>query len=89
MSIKGGWPKKKNWALENLPFSHEWVLILDADECLPPEAEEEIEKIVTNPHEESRGYWINREVFLFRQTLEACLLSKLELRLFKHKHGSI
>ena len=32
---KGGWPKKKNWALENLPFSHEWVLILDADECLP------------------------------------------------------
>ena len=35
---KGGWPKKKNWALENLPFSNEWVLILDADECLPPEA---------------------------------------------------
>ena len=39
---KGGWPKKKNWALENLPFSNEWVLILDADECLPPEAEDEI-----------------------------------------------
>ena len=38
----GGWPKKKNWALENLPFSHEWVLILDADECLIHEAEEEI-----------------------------------------------
>ena len=37
----GGWPKKKNWALENLPFSHNWVLILDADECLPSEAEEE------------------------------------------------
>ena len=33
---QGGWPKKKNWALENLPFSNEWVLILDADECLPP-----------------------------------------------------
>jgi glycosyltransferase involved in cell wall biosynthesis len=33
---KGGWPKKKNWALENLPFSNEWVLILDADECLLP-----------------------------------------------------
>ena len=33
---KGGWPKKKNWALQNLPFAHEWVLILDADECLPP-----------------------------------------------------
>ena len=42
---KGGWPKKKNWTLENLPFSNEWVLILDADECLPPEAEEEIRKL--------------------------------------------
>ena len=50
-NYNGGWPKKKNWALENLPFSHEWVLILDADECLPPEAEEEIRKIVTNPDE--------------------------------------
>ena len=37
----GGWPKKKNWALENLAFSNDWVLILDADECLPPEAEKE------------------------------------------------
>ena len=24
--VQGGWPKK-NWALENLPLSHEWVLI--------------------------------------------------------------
>ena len=39
---QGGWPKKKNWALENLPFSNEWVLILDADECLPPESKDEI-----------------------------------------------
>ena len=38
-NYRGGWPKKKNWALDNLPFKNEWVLILDADECLPPEAE--------------------------------------------------
>ena len=59
----GGWPKKKNWALENLPFSHEWVLILDADECLPPEAEDEIREIVTDPHQKHSGYWINRRYF--------------------------
>lgn len=29
--FNGIWPKKKNWALENLPFTHEWVFILDAD----------------------------------------------------------
>jgi glycosyltransferase involved in cell wall biosynthesis len=45
-AFNGTWPKKKNWALENLPFKHEWVFILDADEVLPPEAEGEIRAIV-------------------------------------------
>src|SRR4051812_1822327 len=40
--FNGTWPKKKNWALENLPFKDDWVFILDADEVLPPAAEEEI-----------------------------------------------
>ena len=30
--FNGTWPKKKNWALENLPFRNEWVFIVDADE---------------------------------------------------------
>ena len=43
-----GWPKKK-LGFGKPSFFHQWVLILDADECLPPEAEEEIRRIVTNP----------------------------------------
>ena len=35
----GTWPKKKNWALDNLPFRNGWVFIIDADEELPPEAD--------------------------------------------------
>jgi glycosyltransferase involved in cell wall biosynthesis len=31
-----GWPKKKNWALEHVPWKNEWVLILDADEHMTP-----------------------------------------------------
>jgi len=84
---KGGWPKKKNWALENLPFSHEWVLILDADECLPPEAEEEIRKIVTNPDEKHAGYWINRRYFFLGKPLKNAYFPNWNLRLFKNKHG--
>ena len=84
---KGGWPKKKNWALENLPFSHEWVLILDADECLPPEAEEEIRKIITNPDEKHAGYWINRRYFFLGKSLKHAYFPNWNLRLFKHKHG--
>ena len=84
---KGGWPKKKNWALENLPFSHEWVLILDADECLPPEAEEEIRKIVTKPEEKHDGYWINRRYFFLGQPLKHAYFPNWNLRLFRHKLG--
>ena len=84
---KGGWPKKKNWALENLPFSHEWVLILDADECLRPEAEDEIRKIVTDPDEKHVGYWINRRYFFLGKPLKHAYFPNWNLRLFKHKLG--
>ena len=84
---KGGWPKKKNWALENLPFSNEWVLILDADECLPPEAEEEIRSIVTNAKGMHSGYWINRRYFFMGKALKHAYFPNWNLRLFKHKLG--
>src|SRR5437762_7557108 len=61
--FNGTWPKKKNWALENLPFKHEWIFILDADETLPPEAEAEFRNAIANAGE-IVGYWINRR-FLF------------------------
>jgi glycosyltransferase involved in cell wall biosynthesis len=84
---KGGWPKKKNWALENLSFSHEWVLILDADECLPPEAEEEIREIVQNVQNPNAGYWINRRYFFMGHPLLHAYFPNWNLRLFKHRLG--
>src|SRR6476660_3908200 len=38
----GEFPRKKNWALGNGPWRHEWVLIVDADERITPELEREI-----------------------------------------------
>jgi glycosyltransferase involved in cell wall biosynthesis len=84
---EGGWPKKKNWALENLPFENEWVLILDADECLPPEAEEEIRAIVEDQNEPNAGYWINRRYFFMGQALKHAYFPNWNLRLFKHRLG--
>jgi len=86
-NYKGGWPKKKNWSLQNLPFAHEWVLILDADECLPPEAEDEIRMIVSNPNEKHAGYWINRRYFFLGKPLEHSYFPNWNLRLFKHSLG--
>ncbi len=83
----GGWPKKKNWALENLAFSNDWVLILDADECLPTEAEKEINKIVCDPNPDHDGYWINRRYSFLGKTLKHAYFPNWNLRLFKHKLG--
>src|SRR3954471_21529203 len=44
--FNGTWPKKKNWALGNVPFKHEWVFILDADEVMPVEAAEEFAEAI-------------------------------------------
>jgi glycosyltransferase involved in cell wall biosynthesis len=43
---KQGWPKKKNWALEHVPWRNEWVLIVDADEHMTPELTREIVEVV-------------------------------------------
>src|SRR3954454_7027908 len=40
--FSGTYPKKQNWALENLPFRNDWVLIVDADEVVGPDLAEEI-----------------------------------------------
>jgi glycosyltransferase involved in cell wall biosynthesis len=40
----GGYPKKRQWALDTLGLGRSWVLLLDADEVVPPELWQEIER---------------------------------------------
>src|SRR6266700_5519787 len=54
----GNLPKKKNWALDNVSWSNQWVLILDADERLTPELAGEIKELLHNPRAD--GFFINR-----------------------------
>jgi glycosyltransferase involved in cell wall biosynthesis len=84
--FNGTWPKKKNWALENLPFQNEWVLILDADEVLPPEAADEIAKAIVDPAGNA-GYWINRRFFFLGRWLAHAYYPNWNLRLFRHALG--
>ena len=83
--FNGTWPKKKNWALQNLPFSNEWVFFLDADEVLPPEAEGEFRCIVTSTGGNADGYWINRRFMFMGKWLRHAYYPNWNLRLFKHK----
>jgi glycosyltransferase involved in cell wall biosynthesis len=84
--FNGTWPKKKNWALENLPFRNDWVFILDADEVLPPEAEKEFTDAIANAGEIA-GYWINRRFFFLGHWLRHAYYPNWNLRLFRHSLG--
>ena len=46
---QGGYPKKRQWALDALDLRTEWVLLLDADEVVPPALQEEIRAAVALP----------------------------------------
>lgn len=85
--FNGVWPKKKNWALENLPFRNEWVFILDADEVLPVGTAEEFERIVRSDGEGHSGYWINRRFMFMGKWLRHSYYPNWNLRLFKHRLG--
>lgn len=86
-NYNGKWPKKKNWSLENIDFKNEWVFILDADEVLPRNAKEEIDRIVSENGSKYVGYWINRRFMFMGKWLKHSYYPNWNLRLFKHKLG--
>ena len=85
--FNGTWPKKKNWALENIPFRHEWVFIVDADEVLPAQGEAEFREVVERGSSDIVGYWINRRFMFMGRWLKHAYYPNWNLRLFKHRLG--
>ncbi|MHB8216521.1 MAG: glycosyltransferase family 2 protein [Candidatus Sulfotelmatobacter sp.] len=53
---EGGWPKKRQWALDSLDFETEWILLLDADEILTPPLADEIQQVIKHPG--FQGYYV-------------------------------
>ena len=84
--FNGTYPKKKNWALDHLPFRNEWVLIVDADEVVGPELAAEIShRIGTN---EADGYYLNSHYYFLGRPIRHCGYDACwNLRLFKHRLG--
>lgn len=80
------WPKKKQWALDTLPLKNNWVLLLDADEVLPPHTPDIIRPLLTDTNP-TTGYWINRRFFFLGAPLAHAYTPNWNLRLFKR--GSV
>ena len=84
---RAGGPRKKNWALDALPFRNEWVLLLDADERITPELEAELRAtFAAGPNAE--GYYLNRmHLFLGRFLRHGGNFPSWNLRLLKRHAG--
>jgi glycosyltransferase involved in cell wall biosynthesis len=81
----GGWPKKRQWAMENLPLAFDWILLLDADESLTPELAEEIRLAIQNP--DINGYYICLRMYFLGRVLRHGGAGFWKLSLFRRGKG--
>lgn len=81
----GGWPKKRQWAMESLPLAYDWILLVDADESLTPQLELEIRRAIDDPAVD--GYHIALRVHFLGRELRHCGASFYKLSLFRRGKG--
>ncbi|WP_126455627.1 glycosyltransferase family 2 protein [Sulfuriflexus mobilis] len=78
--------KQRNYALDHLPISSEWVLFLDADEWLSEELKKEIlTLLVTAP--EQNGFYIKRRLIWMGRWIRRGYYPSWQLRLFRNGKG--
>ena len=82
---QGGWPKKRQWAMETLPLVFDWILILDADEALTPALVDEIRHAVENQN--ISGYYISLQLQFLGRTLRHGDANFWKLSLFRRGKG--
>lgn len=82
---QGGWPKKRQWAIDTLPLVYDWILLLDADESLTPQLAEEIRASI----QDSRysGYYIALRIYFLGRELHHSGASFYKLSLFRRGRG--
>lgn len=75
--------RQKNWGLENLPMTGDWVFILDGDERITPALRDECLRMGSAPGN-AAGFYVNRVViFMGRQIWHGGLYPSWNLRFFR------
>ncbi len=82
---QGGWPKKRQWAMESLPLAYDWIFLVDADEALTSELEQEIRTAIQNTNYD--GYYIALRMFFLGHELKHSGASFYKLSLFRRGKG--
>jgi len=83
---QGGWPKKRQWAMETLSFGCDWLLLLDADEALTPALMDEIEKAIQNRGID--GYYLSLQMCFLGRRLRHSGANFYKLPLFRRGKAS-
>jgi len=83
--VPGG-SKKEAWALANLPVRNEWILLLDADERVPPALRQEIEEAIRSTT--LNGYYVDRELIFMRRPMRS-FRPNWNLKLVRSGHARI
>jgi glycosyltransferase involved in cell wall biosynthesis len=78
--------KQRNYALQHLPISCEWVLFLDADEWLPTALKAEIRAMISEGPSED-GFYLNRRFVWMGRWVRRGYYPSWILRLFRHAKG--
>jgi len=81
----GGWPKKRQWAMDTMPLAFDWILLLDADEVLTPDLANEITKAILDPNID--GYYIALQIYFLGRRLRHSGASFWKLSLFRKGLG--
>jgi len=82
---QGGWPKKRQWAVESLALAHDWIFLVDADEALTPQLAQEIQDAIQNAG--CDGYYIALRMYFLGRELRHSGASFEKLSLFRRGKG--
>ena len=82
---QGGWPKKRQWAIESLPLAYDWIFLVDADEALTRELANEIRRAIQDPAYD--GYYIALRMFFLDRELRHSGANFYKLSLFRRGKG--
>jgi glycosyltransferase involved in cell wall biosynthesis len=81
------WASQRNWSLDNLPLSHEWVFFLDADERVTPGFAAELSHRLAQVPPEVAGLNVHFRFFFLGRPLKFAYESPPVLRVVRRGRG--
>ena len=81
----GGYPKKRQWAMDTLEIETDWIMLIDADEVVPPALWDEIASHVAQA--EAEAYLITKQFHFGGRRFRWGGFSHAAVLLFKRGHA--